>query len=770
MQRIILPFLFSYCIATGLFAQDEFKMGNWRAHFPYHQLNHIVYDPPVIWGASFSGLFSYQLEDYAIERYNSLNGLSDVGITALRLHRGTKSLIVGYETGNIDVIKNGQVTNVPDIKRADILGSKTIKNIKIIGDTVFVITPFGISLLSLTNNAILSTYRFGTSQTAIEVNDMAILGDSLFVATSRGVYCAPRQGQNLLDFGNWKRLKQLPLVSINYDICEAWADTLWVGRKIAGWQNDEVYLYSKGNYRRFQFPSFGCDIRRINADNGYLHLVANNEVKRNKPNGQQVHRQPYFGTKLAGPSDLIALDEWNFFVADPVAGLIKKIKYQPDADTIAPNGPAYYQSFHVNVTDDEVWISGGSHGQPWNHYGIYRFKNNFWTNYNRFTTDSMLNVRNISLSITNPGNPKHIVGGSYGFGLVEFLDDAITKTWNINNSPLEAASGLGEGYNRITGLAFDKRQNLWISQWGADNPLAVKKNNGEWQVFNFDNQINRKYSGEMTSTPWGDIWMLLEGQGIAVFNPDKLLNGQPNAYKVFDVKRSDGTIHREVKTIAVDNDETMWIGMRTGGIFVYYNPRNALTGNMVASQLLVELEDRVEYLLGKELISDIKVDGGNRKWIATQGGGVFLVNEGGNKQILNLTAENSPLISNVVYSVDINKKSGEVFFATDLGTVSYVGSATEGQAELTEIDVYPSPVHANYQGAVIIRGLMEDTTIKITDLTGKLVYETYSNGGTGIWNVRDFDGNRVPSGVYLIFCASEDGAYTANAKIFVAGQ
>ena len=75
-------------------------------------------------------------------------------------------------------------------------------------------------------------------------------------------------------------------------------------------------------------------------------------------------------------------------------------------------------------------------------------------------------------------------------------------------------------------------------------------------------------------------------------------------------------------------------------------------------------------------------------------------------------------------------------------------------------------MHKDYHGSVIIRGLVENTTIKITDLSGRLVYETYSNGGTGVWNVRDFDGNRVPSGVYLIFCASLDGSFSANTKNF----
>ena len=353
--------------------------------------------------------------------------------------------------------------------------------------------------------------------------------------------------------------------------------------------------------------------------------------------------------------------------------------------------------------------------------------------------------------------------------MVEFLNGEVVKTWNMSNSLLEPVSGYGEGYVRVTGLAYDNSKNLWISQWGANHPIAVKKNNGEWQVFDLGGLIVKDYASKMVSTPWGDIWVILEGKGIAVFNPEKLLNNQPNAYKVFEVIRSDGTIFRDLRSIVLDKDETMWVGMKTGGVFVYYNPQRALHSNIVASQLIMEVDDEIDYLLRSENIADIKVDGGNRKWIATQGGGVFLLNEGGNKQILNLTTENSPLISNNVFSIGINEKSGEVFFATDLGTISYVGSATEGNNDFSELVVYPSPVHKDYHGSVIIRGLVENTTIKITDLSGRLVYETYSNGGTGVWNVRDFDGNRVPSGVYLIFCASLDGSFSANTKIFVAG-
>lgn len=769
MRKTSLLIIIAILITTTLKSQDEFKLGNWRAHFPYHQLKHIAYDPPLVWGAGFSGLFSYNFEDYNIERYNILNGLSDVGITALKIHPTKKVLIIGYQNGNIDILTNGGITNISDIKRADIIEDKTIKSIKIGGDTVFIATTFGINLLDINNFTIITTYKIETSNRPIKINDVALLGDSIFIATNKGVYSAPRYGSNLLDYNNWKILGNLPYTSVNYDYCEAWADTLWIGRQNEGYQNDEMILYRNGQYRNYQFIQ-PCDIRKIKADNKTLHVVSNNDLYMFDHDGTLAHRNPYFGYKLEGPNDLVRINDWVYYVADPFAGLIRMVKYQEKRDTITPNGPAHYQCSHINVTGDEVWVSGGSRGNPWSRYGIYRFKNNSWQNYNYMTSDSLKAVSNISISITNPTNPAHIIAGSYGDGIVEFIDGNIVKTWGYYNSPLEPAAGLGVGYIRIAGMTFDNKQNLWISQWGAINPLAVKRNDGKWQKFNLNNEITKKLAGEMVSTPWGDIWTILEDDGILVFNPDKLLNNQPNSYKIFQVKRSDGTTFKDMRALALDNDETMWIGMKTGGIFVYYNPRNVLTSDVIASQLIIEVDDRAEYLLGAENITDIKIDGGNRKWIATLGGGVFLLNEGGNKQILNLTNENSPLISNNVFSVDINKESGEVFFATELGIISYVGSATEGNTTLSNIVVYPSPVSSNYDGPVIIRGLMEDTTIKIADLSGRLIYETYSNGGTAIWNIRDFDGNRVPSGVYMIFCSSSDGSNKGSTKIFVSGR
>lgn len=773
MRHFVFFCLNIFCLFSPVFAQEEseqkFKMGNWRVHFPYNQAKFIAVDYPVIWVASYSGMYSYNEEEGTIERYNKINGLSDMAISAFKYHYPSKSLLIGYESGNIDIYNNGKFTNISDIYRAEIIGDKTIKSIKYSGDSIFIVNSFGISLMNLNSRKILATYRFGTSLLSVEINDIAVFPDSLFAATNKGVFSAPRKGLNLLDFNNWKQILNIPNPESSFNFCESWADTLWLGKTIEGYQNDEIYMYKKGNFRQFD-TTMTADIHRINAADNYLYIVTRNSIYFIKEDATVYYRASYWGDAgtYTGSNDAYMRGGWNYYLADPTSGLNRLIRWSEKNNFLTVNGPAHYQSYHVNAADDEVWISGGSPNAQWANYGIYRLKNNFWENYNHKTTDSLIGIPNISLSVTNPQNPQQVIGGSHGYGIVEFLNGKINRVYNPENSLLENISPYGTGYNRITGMVFDQEQNLWIAQSTTHHQIVVLLKNGEWK--SFLTSQNPLPTREMIITEWGDVWVIIPNAGILVFNTTRMLNGDNNAYKLFEIRKSDNTTITDISAIAIDNDETVWLGIRTGGILVYYNPRNALQSTMLASQLMVQVDERVEYLFGTEMITDIKVDGGNRKWITTEGGGTYLMSEGGNKQILNLTTKNSPLISDKIYSVDINNKTGEVFFATDLGVTSYVGSATKGNTEMNKLDIYPNPVHPDYYGHVTIRGLMENTKIKITDIEGKLVYETYSNGGIGIWNVCDFNGLRVPTGIYFVFCALEDGSSVTSGKVFVTGK
>jgi hypothetical protein len=76
-------------------------------------------------------------------------------------------------------------------------------------------------------------------------------------------------------------------------------------------------------------------------------------------------------------------------------------------------------------------------------------------------------------------------------------------------------------------------------------------------------------------------------------------------------------------------------------------------------------------------------------------------------------------------------------------------------------------VREDFGGEVTITGLMPDSNVKITGVSGNLIYETTSTGGQASWDLRGRNGGRVPTGVYLAFCASADGSESTVVKILV---
>ncbi len=339
---------------------------------------------------------------------------------------------------------------------------------------------------------------------------------------------------------------------------------------------------------------------------------------------------------------------------------------------------------------------------------------------------------------------------------------------NTDNALQNVVNLTPHSYVRIGGMAFDKENNLWITNALVDNPIVVKKATGEWINYNFQNKISNIDIGNIIITQNDDKWVVLpRGQGLFVFNTNNTIdNVNDDTYKKVSLLDADGKIiTNDIYSIAEDLDGEIWVGTNQG-VVVFYNPQNVFTNNnFYAQQPFIEVNNSVHHLLSTEIVSAIAVDGANRKWFGTQNGGVFLVSDDGEKQILNFNIDNSPLPSNSITSIAINHNTGEVFFGTGLGIVSYKSTAIIGSQNFDKVYVYPNPIKPDYHGLITIKGLVADVNVKITDITGNLVYETKANGGEAVWDGNNFSGNRVHTGVYIIFCTNDDGSKSFITKL-----
>ncbi len=462
----------------------------------------------------------------------------------------------------------------------------------------------------------------------------------------------------------------------------------------------------------------------------------------------------------------LATDE-TLWIADKGLGLVRS-RPGEDLFSVHPNGP-----YDLNVVSLEdvnstlIGVGGGFSASLNNLYRtafVYRFRDKSWNNWisNEYRDP-------VAIAI-DPDDASHYFIGTWGYGLLEFKDNSFSTSYNENNSSLQTIIP-NDKFIRIGGLAFDSRKNLWVPNSGVNSPVSVLKNDGTWKSFAIGKAVNSNNIGKIIVTRDDVIWMLLPGgNGIFVYDYNGTIdNMDDDQYRRLSVVDKNGKlITNDVESIAEDRQGNIWLGTNQG-VLVYYSPSRVFTDNLFyASQVYVPRNDgtsNADLLLVTETVTSIKVDGADRKWFGTKNGGVFLVSEDGTKQIHSFNTDNSPLLSNSITDMAIDDKTGEVFFGTYNGIISYISDATGPNQTFSDVYVYPNPVRPGYQGDIVINGLVESTYVKITDLNGNLVYETMSQGGTAVWNGKNLRGDRVSTGVYLVFCTNEDGSLTHVTKL-----
>jgi ligand-binding sensor domain-containing protein len=371
----------------------------------------------------------------------------------------------------------------------------------------------------------------------------------------------------------------------------------------------------------------------------------------------------------------------------------------------------------------------------------------------------------------DPDDPELTWFGSWDDGLIEVRSGVPVQIYNQNNSSL-GLDVLGfEGRLNVGGLDHDRDGNLWMTNAWSAAPLSVRTKSGTWYSYSPGSLLNNNQliAGILAASN-GFKWIVRpRGNALLVFDDNGTLEvSSDDRWKLLNSAEGSGGLPApDVFTVAEDKEGQVWVGT-SKGIAVFYTPENVFNSSgFDAQQILLEQDGNFQYLLETEAVSSIVVDGANRKWIGTQTGGVFLVSPDGRTEILHFTQDNSPLPSNTVYAITVDEGTGEVFMATDRGIMSYRGDAIEGLAENTCATVFPNPVNESYTGPVAIDGLVRDSEVKITDVSGNLVYRTTSLGGQALWPATDMEGNRVSTGVYLIFAADQFGNTKCNTKVLV---
>ena len=758
-------------IFSSLFAQSN--NARWTDLFSYADVKFIEEVQGNLYCATENGIFVYNQHQPAAEliKYNKTNILSNVGISAMDYDATSNILMIGYENGAIDLLTEGNSTIVLDIPWNNFTGSKKVNHISINGDIALISGDFGVVSYSLTQNEFLETTFFYQNGNYVKVREAMFFNDKVYALTGEGIYSYRLvNGTNFPNFQVWQRIDIPGSTSWDYRNIEIFNQELYISSSHA--------LYKLNASDQFTLVGTMDNIRDLQATHDKIAITqadritfvdANNQtiVKSTQylsPDTNQIQPLPlhtgiFFQGKYYGASEKLGLIDFDL-----------SNEYATGAKGYHPDGPYNNKSYAVTVKNQKIWIAPGGISDfnipTSNGDGFYYFDKFKW---NHFSSKTLLNAKDFVKIAVNPTNENQFVAIPYfeqtewtsdtRIGFFEFTLQGETYTYNHITSPLK-------WLYRTAGANYDSNGDLYVSSSFPD-PNADEKSNFYYQRKGQTWKTSQISSKTQASTALSPAF-----SSDYVWFPNARYGGltvlDKNMNEVVTLMKSNADLYEDsVLTVAVDQNNTVWIGTLLGLTVLYGGDTAIAEGNYKTEPIVIVQDGIPEALLTSTRINSIKVDKANRKWIATNAAGVYYVSDNGEQTIHHFNSKNSPLPSDIVYDVEIDDSNGKVYFATEKGVVVFNGDVQDVGDKFDLVLAYPNPVRPNFKGNVVIKNIPNRASVKITDITGNLMYEAKSQGGIVEWDTKNNKGKEVASGIYLVLMTNADGTETKTLKIAV---
>ncbi len=754
---------------------------NWDAYFSYNLISGIDNGESVIYFSSYNSIFSYDISDNQIEKFDTLNELSGDEISAFYFSETNNKIVIGYSSGFLQMIdlNSNSIINIYDIVNKPTITSnkKIINHFFQNGDQLLISTGYGISIYNLNRNEFGDTYYIGDLASQINITSTVIHENFIYASSPELGILRANANSNLIDFNNWQNIYFGDTQELFYD-------------------GDDIFFYNDNSIITIDDDDITSlltienQIINVKSTDSKIIIITDEECLIYDDQLSQLINNIDAETYSVSFNEAIIKNN-NIYLATEEKGVLI-LSNSGVFSYIKPDGPTENNIFSVETLNNKTWVTYGDFTEYFNPYplklsGISAYDENLqsWFNISQDSVpDQAVNLNNISI---NPFNNDNVFISSFHGGLLEIENLDIIEIYQNNNSGLESLSVNDPLYEsvRISDIEFDQNGVLWVLNSRIDSPLkSFNLENNSWNSYDFTEIINDGFQDELGFNDievddYGNKWIAALRSGLIGFNNE---SGTDRLRKVFSQDQSNMP-SSNVKSIAVDNNNHLWIGT-IQGLRVLYNTSNFFDTSVVTTQQIVILEDGIpRELLEQQYISDIEVDGANNKWVATIGSGVFYFSPNGQQTIHHFTKENSPLPSNNINDISINYSNGKVYFATDHGLVSYNTGSSSSSENFSNTYVYPNPVRPEFNTEfekVKITGLTQNVNIKITDIEGNLVAEAQSNinsryrnfnleidGGTAFWNGKNLRNRLVSSGVYIIMLSDLDSYETKVLKLMI---
>ena len=755
-------------------------VGTWRAHPSYNNATFSLKAFGKIMVLSDGAIYYYDPSDNSVYTIDKAGGLSDTDIAAIGYCKTENTVLIVYSNGNLDILYSDEtIYNCTDLKKNNI-GNVQINELKFVDNFAYISTNIGLVIFDVKRREIKSTYRFDSP-----VNSFVLINDSLFCGTDEGIYLG-NTNNNLLDKREWKILRNIKFI----DLFEF--DGHLSGRSY----DNKVWTINKNNGGLLLITADKVNAISYLNDNR-LALIHDSIVSIYSDLKNNFKNYTDYNFKITTNS--LVIDKNTWWITQGIEGLCQyRLTNENELVVInkgiKPNSPRRNLFHSVSWPEPgKLLIVGGCHDiiykpdyKPNKDYPgtVMIYENERWTSLDEdITSKTGLRYVNLTEAAQDPLDHNHIFVGSTGQGLYEFRNKKFYKLHTWNNSALKSIVNDNDknkyNYVRISALQYDNKGNLWMANNQIDTIIRVLEPDGHWFSLYYSELEGLPTFKQLRFDKKGRIWInssrhlpglfCIDTKNTLKDNSDDIVRFSSSYFK-----NQDGTTEEiyDIYFYDFDLNGHLWIGTNTG-IFVLKSPDTFITDpDPIFERIKIPRNDGTEladYLFSGVHTTAIYIDQGNRKWIGTSDHGVFLLSPDGTETLEHFTVGNSPLPSNSIVSITENGQNGSVFFGTSLGLVEYGGQARDPEETLSKsnILVYPNPVKPDFDGYVTITGLTSNSTIRITSNSGKLVHQGTSNGGSYSWNLNDYNGHPVPSGIYHAIITNSENNKSESASITI---
>ncbi|MCU7512425.1 MAG: hypothetical protein HF300_07695 [Ignavibacteria bacterium] len=746
--RTILTAVTLLLLSWSLYPQ---QIGTWRNYSNMQNVNAAQASNDGMWAATSGGAFFYSFSDSSYLKLTKVEGLSSNSLMSLAIDKNGM-IWLGGESGTIDVYDNAKrafVKNILDISSLD-RGQKKINYFFVTGDSMYVATDFGVSLMKTGDFTFQDSYlKLGSFPSDTKVNSIFHKG-LLYAATENGVAMQKPGTSNLSAPESW----------INFTVAQGLPSNSVI--RIVSFR-DSIIAATAGGLAFLNGDSWTSILPQIGASSVVDLLVKGDSLLIATPLTISIYYNGTISTAAQVPANaaftgIISANSHGLF-AKTTRGLMSI----SSGALYFPEGPASNLFNGLSVDRSGSLWSGSGTGKG--AAGFYTFNGQTWTNYSGSSLPAPASSPTFFKTYIAPDNTPYVMG--WGEGFFRYKDGHF-QLFNNSNSPL-VGTPENPAYVVIQGLSTDSKGNLWVLTYKSGNkiPLYVLKTDSTWGtvtsslftnkvMLGFDlvvDQYDTKFfllNGELTSSAASALYFY---NGESPLYADDSYNDKGFGY----ISSTNSALNSSsINALALDRRGELWVAT-SSGIFVIPDTRDPFANISTVEPLR------------SRVVNCIAVDALNQKWVGTPQG-VFVVSSDGTKLINNYTASNSPLPSDIVKSIAIDNNTGTIYMGTDYGLTSVTTTAVKPQESFTEMFVYPNPVVIQNGSPVkiTIEGLVRDSDIKILSISGK-VLNTFTSPGAGVavWDGKDLEGNYVPSGIYIIVAYDKDGTNVSSAKVAI---